>query len=81
MSLRQSGAERFIAVNASSGILHALRGAAEDEAQVLGLALHGVVIQGEDLFVVVLPGDGVGNFVDVHQLVDEHQHTGIARLV
>ena len=77
----QTGTEGFVAVYAPSGILHALGRAAEDEAQILRLALHGVVVHGQDFFVVILPGDGVGNFVDVHQLVNEDEHTGVARLL
>ena len=46
-----------------------------------GLALHGVIIHGEDLLVIVLPGDGVGDLVDVYQLIDQHQHPGVPRLL
>ena len=47
---------------------------------MLGLALHGVVIHGEYLLVIVLPGDGVRYLVDVYQFVDQHQHPGVAPL-
>ena len=77
----QAGTEGFVAVHPSPRVLHALGRAAEDKAQILCLALHGVVVHGQDFFVVILPGDGVGNFIDVHQLVDEDEHTGVARLL
>ena len=48
---------------------------------MLGLALHGVVVHGQDLLVVILPCDGVGNFVNIYQLVNQNQHTGVARLL
>ena len=77
----QAGAEGFVAVHPSPRVLHALGRTAEDEAQILCLALHGVVVHGQNFLVIILPGDGVGNFVDVHQLVNEDKHTGVARLL
>ena len=49
-----------------------------DHAQVLCLALQCVVVHGQDLLVVVLARDGVGDFVQVYEFVDEHQHALIA---
>ena len=81
MPFGQPGAEGFVAVNAPAGVFHALGRTAEDEAQIPRLALHGVVVHGQNFLVIILPGDGVGNFVDVHQLVNEDEHTGVARLL
>ena len=39
------------------------------------LALKRIVVHGEDFLVVVLPRDGVGDLIQVHQLVDHHQQT------
>ena len=79
--LRQPGAQGLVAVDPPAGVLHTLGRAAEDDPQVPGLALHGVIVHGEDLLVIVLPGDGVGDLIDVYQLVNEHQHPGVPRLL
>ena len=42
------------------------------------LALEGVVVHGENLLVVVLARDGVGNLEEVHELVDEHEQALVA---
>ena len=77
-SLCQTGTESLIAVHAAACVLDALGCTTHDDAQILCLALHGVVVHGEDLFIVVLAGNAVGNFVDVHQFVDQHQHAAVA---
>ena len=77
----KSGAQGFVAVYTPAGILHALGRAAKDEADVLGFALHGIVVHGQDFFIVILPGDGIGDLIDVHKLVDKNQHTRIACLL
>ena len=77
----KAGFQRLVAVNAAPRILNALRRAAHYNAHILRLALHGVVVHGQNFLLIILPGDGVGNFVDVHQLVNEDEHTGVARLL
>ena len=42
------------------------------------LALERVVVHGEDLLVVVLARGGVGDLVEVHELVDEHDEALVA---
>ena len=44
------------------------------------LALHGVVVHGEHLLVVVLPTDGVRDFVDVDQFIDHDNQPAITGL-
>ena len=45
---------------------------------MLGLALQRVVIHLQDLLVVVLAGDGVGDLVQIDQLVDEDEHAAVS---
>ena len=77
-SLRQAAAQGLVAVDAAAAVLDRLRRAAHDDAQVARFALEGVVVHGEDLLVVVLACDGVGDLVEVDQLVDEHEQPLVA---
>ncbi len=47
---------------------------------MLGAALQGIVVHGQELLVVVLARDGIGDLRDVHQLVNHDHEAGIARL-
>ena len=80
MALRQTGAQRFVAVDAPARIFHALGRTAKNKTDVTGLSLHGVVIHGQNFLIVVLSGDGIGNFINVDQFIDQHQHSGITGL-
>ena len=44
-----------------------------------GLALEHIVVDGQNLFIVVGPGDGVGYLEDIDQLVDDNQQSLIPR--
>ena len=55
-ALRQPGAQRLIAEHALILILYALRGSADQKADVLRLALQNVVIYGKNFFIVALAG-------------------------
>ena len=77
--LSQTAAQRLVAVEAAAAVLHALGRAAHDDAQVARAALECVVVHGENLLVVVLARHGVGNLVQVHELVDKHNQARVAR--
>ena len=78
-SLCQTAAQRLVAVEAAAAVLHTLGSAAHDDAQVARTALERVVVHGEDLLVVVLARNSVGNLVQVHELIDKHNQTRVAR--
>ena len=80
-ALRQPRAQRFVAVHAAARVLDALRRAAHNDAQMSGAPLQGVVVHRQQLFVVVLPRDRVGDFINVHQLVDENQQPAVTGLL
>ena len=73
-ALREPRAQRLVAKDAAPAVLDALWRSSHNDAQVMRFALQGVVIHREDLLVVILAGDRVGNLVEVYQLVDEHEH-------
>ncbi len=81
MPLGKSRAQGFIGVDASTTILDRLGRTAHYDAKVARFALQGIVIHGEDLLVIVLAGDGVGNLIDVYQLIHEHKQPRVARLL
>ena len=78
-ALRQTGPQGLIAVDAAPLVLDGLGRRAHDDAQILRLALQGVVVHGQHLLIVVLAGDRVWNLVDIDQLIDHDHHTRIAR--
>ena len=77
-TLGEAAAQGFVAEYAAAPIFDGSGCAAHDYAQMVRLALQRVVVHGEDLLVVVLTRDGVGDLVEVHQLVDEHEHALVA---
>ena len=76
--LRQAAAQSLVAKDAAAAVLDGGRRAAHDDAQMVRLALQGVVVHRENLLVVVLARDGVGDLVEVHQLIDKHEHALVA---
>ena len=78
-TLGQAAAQGLVAKDAATAVLYGLGRSSHDDAQVLRLSLERVVIHGEDLLVVVLARDGVGDFVQVDQLVDHDEHALVAR--
>ena len=77
-TLSEPAAQSLVGEYAATAVLDGGRRAAHDHAQVLRLALERVVVHGEDFLVVVLARDGVGNLVQIHEFVDEHQHALVA---
>ena len=77
--LGEAAAERLVGVDATAAVLDGLWRTTHDEADVVGLALEGVVVHREDLLVVVLTRDGVRDLVEVYELVDEDEHALVAR--
>ena len=77
-TLSESAAQSLVGEHAAAAVLDGGRRAAHDHAQVLCLALERVVVHGQDLLVVVLARDRVGNLIQIHELVDEHQHALVA---
>ena len=77
-ALSESAAQGLVGEHAAAAVFDGGWRAAHDHAQVLRLALECVVVHGQDLLVVVLARDRVGNLIQIHELVDEHQHTLVA---
>ena len=77
-ALSETAAQGLVGKDAAASVFDRGWRAAHDHAHVLCLALQRVVVHGQDLLVVVLARDGVGNLVQVYELVDEHQHALVA---
>ena len=77
-TLSESAAQSFVGEHAAAAVFDGGWRAAHDHAQVLCLALECVVVHGQDFLVVVLARDSVGNLIQIHELVDEHQHALVA---
>ena len=77
-ALSESAAQGLVGEHAAATVLDGGWRATHDHAQVLRLALERVVVHGQDLLVVVLARNGVGNLIQIHELVDEHQHALVA---
>ena len=77
LALRQAGTKRLIAVDAAPLVLHSLRRGAHDDAEIPRLSLQRIVVHGQQLFIIVLPGDGVRNLIEIHELIDEEHHARI----
>lgn len=73
-TLSESAAQSFVGEHARRRSSMEVGVPAHDHAQVLRLALERVVVHSQDLLVVVLARDRVGNLVQIHEFVDEHQH-------
>ena len=77
-ALSESTSQGLVGEHATAAVFDGGWRAAHDHAQILRLALERVVVHGQDLLVVVLACDGVGNLIQIHELVDEHQHALVA---
>ena len=62
----QTGTQCLIAVYAPAAVFDGLRRRAHDDAQILRLALQSVIIHGEQLLIIILSGDGIGDLVCLH---------------
>ena len=78
LSFLKPGAERLIAVDATSRVLDTLRGPAHEDAQILRLPLESVIVHGQDLLIIVVSGNRLRNLVDIHQLIHKDQHPLVA---
>ena len=74
----QTGTQCLIAVYAPAAVFDGLRRRAHDDAQILRLALQSVIIHGEQLLIIILSGDGIGDLVKIDQLIDHDHHARIA---
>ncbi|MNI82974.1 hypothetical protein D3C73_1397400 [compost metagenome] len=59
-------------------VLDELRRSADEDAQMLRLALHCIVEHGEELLIIALPRHTVGNFVQINAFVNEQQQALVA---
>ena len=75
----ETRAKRFVAENSAAAIFDALGGAAHHDADVARLSLKRVVVHRENLLVVVLARNGVRDFVEIDELVNENEETFVAR--
>ena len=73
-ALSETAAQGLVGEHAAAAVFDGGWRAAHDHAQVLCFTLERVVVHGQDLLVVVLARDGVGNLIQIHKFVDEHQH-------
>ena len=77
-ALGETAPKGLVGKDAAAAVLDRGRRATHDHAQVLRFALERVVVHGQDLLVVILARDRVGNLIQIHELVDEHQHALVA---
>ena len=77
-ALSETAPKGLVGKDAAAAVFDGGWRAAHDHAQVLRFALERVVVHGQDLLVVILARDRVGNLVQIHELVDEHQHALVA---
>ncbi len=74
MSLRKPGPERLIAEYPSVFIFDALGCAAHQKADMSCLPLENIIVHGKNFLVIIGPCDGIGNFINIDQLINNHQH-------
>ena len=77
--LREAASQRLVRIEPTPAVLDALRRTTHDDAQVGGLALERVIVHCQYLLIVVLAADRVGDLVQVHELVHEHDQALVAR--
>ena len=74
----KAGPKRLITVDSPALVLHGLGRRPHEDPEVLCLALQGVVVHSQNLFVIVLARDRIRDLVDIDQLVDHDKHACVA---
>src|ERR1035441_3766761 len=58
-----------------AGVRQKLRGAAERKSEPNGESLQTIIQDAQNLFVVGVPRLGVGQLIQIDQLIEEHEHS------